>query len=353
MWTYIGSTASGKQEGIHVGRWNAASGVIEDLRLAYACTQPSFQVTASLGSGMYLFSGHQPQETRAALSSFRVSGNGDLEMVNTIEVDDEPESFVQIALDRTHRVLVSVSYRSSKVRTFQVEPDGRLSQPVVEFTLHGSGPNVQRQAKSHSHGAVVSPDNKFVLINDLGTDKIMIYRLDPGTGKLEPNEPPFYKANPGSGPRHTTFHPNGTAAYAINELDSTITTMAWDAEHGSLHTLENTPTTAPDVDIATNRAGEVALDASGRFLYACNRGAVEELLDYNVSADGKLTLASRIPLDGKEARHFAISPDGKWLVVAEQFSNIVSVYQRDQASGALKPSGSRHSINNPSCISFA
>jgi 6-phosphogluconolactonase len=353
MWTYVGSTASGKNEGIHVGRWNADAGVIEGLRLASACTQPSFQVTASLGSGMYLFSGHQPQETRAALSSFRISANGNLETVSTIEVEDEPESFVQIALDGTHRVLVSVSYRSSKVRTFQVGSDGRLSQPVVEFTLHGSGPNTKRQEKSHSHGAVVSPDNNFVLINDLGTDRIMIYRLDSATGSMEPNDPACYQAKPGSGPRHTVFHPNGTVAYAINELDSTITTMAWDAEHGSLRTLDNTPTTAPDVDIATNRAGEVALDASGRFLYACNRGGVEELLVYNVSPEGRLTLASRIPLDGKEARHFAISPDGKWLVVAEQFSNIVSVYRRDQASGALEPSGSRYPINNPSCISFA
>lgn len=353
MWTYVGSTASGKNEGIHVGRWNADAGVVEDLRLAYACTQPSFQVTASLGSGMYLFSGHQPNETRAALSSFRIGGNGHLEVVNTIEVDDEPESFVQIALDRTHRVLVSVSYRSSKVRTFQVAPDGRLSQPVVEFTLHGSGPNAKRQEKSHSHGAVVSPENKFVLINDLGTDRIMIYRLDQATGSMEPNDPAFYQAKSGSGPRHTVFHPNGTIAYSINELNSTITTMSWDAEHGSLHTLDETPTTAPDVDVATNRAGEVALDTSGRFLYACNRGGVEELLVYNVSSEGKLNFAGRIPLDGKEARHFAISPDGKWLVVAEQFSNIVSVYQRDPASGALKPSGSRYPVSNPSCISFA
>lgn len=353
MWIYIGSTATGRNEGIHVGRWNEDAGAIEELRLAYACTQPSFQIAASLKGGSFLFSGHQPQETRAALTSFHIGSQGDLEVVSTIEVDDEPESFVQIALDHTRRVLISVSYRSSKIRTFQVSADGGLSQPVAEFMLKGSGPNPNRQATSHTHGVVVSPDNRFALINDLGTDKIMIYRLDSETGRMEPNDPPFYQAKPGSGPRHTTFHPNGRIAYSINELDSTITTLSWNAERGSLHTLDNTPTTTPDVDIAANRAGEVLVDPSGRFLYACNRGAVEELLVYGISSDGRLKFANRTPLDGKEARHFALSPEGNFLVVAEQGSNLVCVFRREQEAAALRADQNKYPVNNPSSISFA
>jgi len=353
VWIYIGSTATGEGEGIHVGRWDAKRDAIEDLRLAYACTQPSFQVTAITPSGPVLFSGHQPQENKAALSSFRVMSNGDLQLVNTIDVEDEPESFVQIALDETHRVLVSASYRSSKVRSFKIDPDGHLSKPVSEFILNGSGPNPERQATSHTHGTVVSPDNKFVLINDLGTDKIMIYKLDPETGTMEPSNPAYYQARPGSGPRHTTFHPNGRFAYCINELDSTITTMSWDSRTGALHTLDNTRTTTPEVDISKNRAGEVILDKAGKFLYACNRGGVEELLVYSVSPDGKLKLASRTPLAGKEARHFAISPEGGYLVVAEQSTNVTSLFRRDELTGTLTRTESKYPVNKASCISFA
>lgn len=352
-WIYVGSTAVGEGEGIHVGEWDASDGTIGNLRLAYACIQPSFQVTAHTPSGKLLLSGHQPQQDKAALSSFRVMPNGNLTLINTVELEDQPESFIQIVLDKTHRALVSASYRTSKVRSFKVSADGHLSDAVSEFTLRGSGPNVRRQTTAHAHGAVVSPDNRFALVNDLGSDKIMVYKLDPATAKLTPNDPPFYQAKPGSGPRHTTFHPSGRWAYSINELDSTITTMSWNARTGVLTSTGSTPTTEPGVDISRNRAGEVIFDSAGKFLYGCNRGAAEEILVYKVSSDGQLSLVSRTPLGGKEARHYAISPDGGYLVVAEQATNFASVFRRDQVSGALTPTGKKYPVNKASSISFA
>lgn len=351
-WIYVGSTAVGEGEGIHVGDWNAADGTIGNLRLAYACTQPSFQITAHTPDGSFLFSGHQPQPDKAALSSFRVMPNGDLKVINTVDLEDQPESFIQIVLDKTHRALVSASYRTSKVRSFQVGSDGHLSETVSEFTLTGSGPNQRRQTTAHAHGAVISPDNKFALVNDLGSDKIMVYKLDPASAKLTPNDIPFYQAKPGVGPRHTAFHPSGRWAYSINELDSTITTMSWDAKTGVLTTIDNTATTEPGVDISKNRAGEVIFDSTGKLLYACNRGAAEELLVYKVGGDGKLTLASRAPLGGKEARHYAISPDGGYIVVAEQATNFASVFKRDRSSGGLTPTGNKYAVSKASSISF-
>jgi 6-phosphogluconolactonase len=349
---YVGSTAVGESEGIHVGEWDALNGTIGNLRLAYACTQPSFQVTAHTPSGRLLFSGYQPQQDKAALSSFRVMPNGNLKLINTVELEDQPESFIQIVLDKTHRALVSASYRTSKVRSFKVSADGHLSDAVSEFTLTGSGPNARRQTTAHAHGAVVSPDNRFALVNDLGSDKIMVYKLDPATAKLTPNDPPFYQAKPGSGPRHTTFHPSGRWAYSINELDSTITTMSWNEMTGVLTSIDSTPTTEPGVDISRNRAGEVIFDSAGKFLYGCNRGAAEEILVYKVSSNGQLSLVSRVPLGGKEARHYAISPDGGYLVVAEQATNFASVFRRDQASGTLTPTGNKYPVNKASSISF-
>jgi 6-phosphogluconolactonase len=351
-WIFVGSTAAGDGEGIHVGQWNEADGTVENLRLAFACAQPSFQVTAHTPVGALLFSGHQPQAERAALSSFRIMQNGELKLINTLDIEDQPESFIQIALDRTHRVLVSASYRTSKVRSFKVGPDGQLSKAVSEFTLTGRGPNPRRQTMAHAHGAVISPDNQFALVNDLGTDKIMIYKLDHVTATLTANATPFYQAKPGSGPRHTAFHPSGKWAYVINELDSTITTMSWNKKEGVLTAIDSTPTTESGADITKNRAGEVIFERTGRFLYACNRGPAEELLVYGVGADGKLTLASRAPLGGKEARHYAVSPGGGYIVVAEQFTNVAKVFRRDKSSGALTATGHTYPVNKASSISF-
>jgi 6-phosphogluconolactonase len=129
--------------------------------------------------------------------------------------------------------------------------------------------------------------------------------------------------------------------------------MSWDSKTGVLTTIDNTPTTEAGVDISKNRAGEVIFDSAGKFLYACNRGAAEELLVYKVGRDGKLTRASRAPLGGKEARHYAISPDGGYIVVAEQATNFASVFKRNRSSGALTPTGNKCPVNRASSISFA
>ena len=350
---FIGGTAKGEGEGIRVAKWDANAGTLSDLQLAAAVTQPSFMVAAQVEGQWLLFSGHQLSPTQAALSSFRVAPSGQLQLVNTVNVPDEEESFIQIVLDRTHRCLVSASYRTSKVRSFKVAPDGHLSEPVSEFQLIGSGPNLKRQTTAHAHGAIIAPGNNFALINDLGSDKIMLYKLNASTAEMTPNDPPFYSAVPGSGPRHLAFHPGGKWAYAINELDSTLTLLAWDGAKGELHKLDSTPTLPPDADVSKNRAGEVIIDKTGHFLYACNRGPAEELLAYSIGADGRLSLVARTQLGGKEARHFAIDPSGNFVVVAVQGSDQVSVFSRNQQTCELKATGKTYPANKASCIVFA
>ena len=350
---YIGGTAKGEGEGIHVARWDDKAGTLSDLRLGFAANQPSFMVATEEAGQWYLFSGHQPSPTEAALSSFKVTASGDLQLINTIQVPDLEESFIQIALDKTKRCLLSASYRTSKVRSFKVSPEGRLSGPISEFQLTGSGPNPKRQTMAHSHGAVVSPDNRYVLINDLGTDRIMVYKLNAATAEMTPNDPPFYSATPGSGPRHLAFHPNGKWAYSVNELNSTLTFLHWDSTKGVLTKFGVTSTLPPGVDVSKNRAGEVIIDKSGRFLYSCNRGPVEELLVYGIDKDGRLHLLERVPLGGKEARHFAIAPGGRFVVVAEQFSDRVGVFSRNPSTGELQPTGRTYQADKASCVVFA
>src|ERR1700733_645698 len=351
-YVYIGSSANGDGEGIHVGMWNAASGTLSDVRLAFPANSPSFQVGGGSNGMRFLLSGHQPKPTLAALSSFRVEASGDLKVINTITVADLEESMIQIVLDHTQRCLVSASYRSGKVFSFKVAPDGHLSDPVSQFQLSGHGPNARRQTTAHAHGAVISPGNRFALVNDLGTDRIMVYKIKASTAELAPNEPPFYTAAPGSGPRHLAFHPNGKWAYSINELDSTITFLSWNEKTGVLTTVDNLSTLSPGADVAKNRAGEVIIDQAGRFLYACNRGPNEELLVYAIEPTGGLTLAGRTPLGGKEAGHFALARGGNFLVVAEQFTNQVSVFTRDRSTGLLVPAGNKYPVNKASCIVF-
>lgn len=349
---FIGSTAKGEGEGIHVARWNEAAGTLADLRLAFAANQPSFMYAVENHGEWLLFSGHQPSPSEAALSSFRVMSTGDLKLVNTLSIPDLEESFIQIVVDRTLRCLVSASYRTSKVRSFKIAADGHLSGPVSEFQLTGSGPNPRRQHEAHAHGAVIAPGNNFALINDLGSDRIMVYKLNAATAEMTPNDPAYYKATPGSGPRHTAFHPNGKWAYSVNELNSTLTLLGWDGHRGVLTELASFSTLPPGADVAKNRAGEVIIDKSGKFLYSCNRGPNEELLVYRIGSDGHLNLLQRMPIGGKEARHYNIDPSGKFIVVAEQFSDAVRVFERNVDTGELRATDVEGHVAKASCVVF-
>jgi 6-phosphogluconolactonase len=351
---YVGSTAKGEGAGIHAASWNPATGTLSNLRLAAPADNAGFPAAGNIAGKRYLFAGHQSAPKVGALSSFEVTPNGDLHLINTITTPDF--DFVHTALDHTHRCLITAGYGTGKVLSAKISREGHLSEPVSHFQLSGHGPHPTRQTIPHAHGVAISPDNKFVLINDLGADRIYIYKLNPNTAELTPDDPPYFAATPRSGPRHLTFHPNGKWAYSVNELDSTLTQLAWNAAQGTLTLLSTTPTLPPGGDVANNRAGEVVIDSTGRILYSCNRGAPDELLTYSIGLEGDqaghLTLVSRLAFGGKEARHFAISPDGGSLLLAEQFTNQVSVFTRAPKTGILTPTGNHYPVTTPSCVLF-
>ena len=347
---YIGSTTTKPGDGIHVARWNSA-GTLSDLRLAAPMVAPNFLAISAHGPTRYLFAGGPTSKTSGALSSFAIQPSGDLKLINTLTIPDF--DMVHTAVDHTGRVLVSVSYSTGKILTSKIGIDGRLSNPVTQIQLNGHGPKTARQAGPHAHGICFSPDNKFVLINDLGSDRIMVYKLYPLVAEITPNTTPYFTSLPGAGPRHLTFHPNGKWAYTINELDSTVTQMSWDATAGTLKLLSSVPTLLPGGDIPANRAGEVLIDPAGRFLYSCNRGPEDDLVIYKIASDGHLVLITHTPLGGKEARHYALSPAANHMVVARQFSNNVAVFARNPTTGVLTPTPASYPVDSPSCIVFA
>ncbi len=350
---YIGSTTQKPDDWVHVAQFDASTGTLSDFKLAATLISPGFLAIGKRPGAHCLYAGHSDAAGShdGALNAYRIETAGDLTPINSINVP--AFDFVHTMLDHTARCLITASYGTGKVLSVKLAADGRLSEPVSQFQLTGHGPIESRQTEPHAHGVAISPDNRFVLINDLGTDRIMVYRLNVSTAELKPNDPPFFAMPASSGPRHLAFHPNGKWAYSINELNSTLTLLHWNAGPGTLTRIADTPTLPAGGDVANNRAGEVVISPDGRFLYSCNRGAVEDLLVYAIDSEGKLTLVTRLPLEGKEARHFTISPDGNWFLVARQFSNDVTIYARNAKTGIIQQSSTHYPVDNPSCILFA
>ncbi len=338
--------------GIYAFRWNADEGTLAPLGLAAATPNPSFLTLSPDRRQLYAVNEIESYggKKSGSLSSFVVEGgSGKLKPVNV--VPSMGTSPCNIAVDFTGKAVLTANYSSGSAASFRVLPGGRLSEAVSTMQYSGHGANPDRQEGPHAHCATVSPDNRYVLVNDLGLDRISVYHLDPRSARLTPNEPAFYEALPGSGPRSFTFHPSGRWAYSLNEIANTVDVLAWDAERGALTRLQNI-STLPEGFSGSNTAATVVVDSAGRFLYASNRGddsvAVFAISDH----DGTLKPVQHVPCGGKEPRHFALDPGNQWMLVANQNSSNIVVFSRNARSGHLTPTGREYPLSFPVCIVF-
>ena len=220
-----------------------------------------------------------------------------------------------------------------------MQDDGRLA-PASDFIQHvGSSVHPSRQAEPHAHSINLDPTERFALVADLGLDRIVVYQLDRAKRKLVLNDPPYAPLEPGSGPRHLEFHPNGQFVFVINELSSTITGFAWDGRRGALTALQ-TLSTLPPGWVGENSTADIHVHPSGKFVYGSNRGH-DSLAIYAVDATtGRLTHVANAPTGGRTPRNFAIDPTGRFILAANQDTDTIVTFRVDQSTGRLAPTGS-------------
>jgi 6-phosphogluconolactonase len=342
---YLGTdTGKGKSKGIYQSRFDSVTGRLTPPVLAAAIPTPiSLALSPPRNGRRFLYSANSTSPSSAAATTFAIDPTtAALRQIGQVAISGSDPACISI--DDTGRVAFVASFDSS-VSSFRVLPDGTLSQPVDSFDLRptekfGPGTNAQQDA-SHPHSVTVSPDNRFLLVADLGTDRISVFLFDPETGHL--SEPHLFTNNrPGSGPRRIVFHPNGRWVYGINELDSTLDRYLWTATRFSetpqgllVSTNDPIKTIAPDFPTDKNAAAELVISSDGSFLYASNRGE-DSLVAFSISPkNGRLTLLQRISCGGKTPVHFTLSPNAQWLLCGNQDSSTITVFRRDSASGKL------------------
>jgi 6-phosphogluconolactonase len=246
------------------------------------------------------------------------------------------------------------NYNGETVTALPIAEDGRL-EPASSVVRHqGASVNPQRQERPHPHMIAPTPDGRFVLATDLGTDRVLAYRLDPATGALVPNDagPTFVQVEPGSGPRHFAFAPSGRTLYVINELSSTLTVFAYDGGTGALQPRQ-TVATLPDDFNGESWCAHVAVAPDGRFVYGSNRGH-DSITIWEADPDsGEVTLVGHESTRGKTPRNFALDPTGAWLLVANQDSHTVVAFRRDPSSGTITATGQVTEVPSPIAVVFS
>ena len=347
LFAYVGTYTRQKSKGIYVYRFDPATGKLTDGALAAETSNPSFIAVSP--DQKYLYAANE--NGQGMVTAFAIEpGTGHLKMLNSVSAKGSGPCHVSV--DKTGKMVFVANYNDGTAAAFPVKADGSLGESAWNIKNSGSSVDKQRQAGPHAHSANISPDNKFMLLNDLGLDEILVFHIDPAKASVTPNDPPFAKVAPGSGPRHLAFSTNGKFAYAINEMLATIIAFKWDAGHGKLDELQ-TVSTLPAGYSGPKSTAEIAAHPNGKFLYGSNRGN-NTIAAFSIDGStGKLTMIDTFPSGGKTPRSIAIDPSGKFLLSAGQDSDNIAAFSIDAKTGRLTATGDTVEVGAPVCIVFA
>jgi 6-phosphogluconolactonase len=344
--------------GLSVLGFDEATGALTPVSETTGIDNPSYLTVDATGRFLYatseVFGWHE-----GVVTAYRIDAeSGTLTYLNKQATRGSISAHV--SFDRTGRWLLVANYRMGEdgarppqaLVVYPIESDGGIGPATASVGHTGHGPNPARQEGPHPHCALASPDNRHILVADLGIDRIMVYAFNAQTGALAPAFRPYVRLTPGSGPRHLAFHPDGSVVYVINELASSVTVLGWDAGTGALQPQQTVSTLPADWE-GTSTCSDVQLSPDGRFLYGANRGHDSIFSAAIDPASGHLTALGTYPCFGATPRQFSLDPSGNFVVVANQNANIVTVLARDPQTGALTDSGQRGEIGSPMCVKFA
>lgn len=344
---FVGTYTDGKADkGIYVYELNPITGTLNLVFNTENIVNPSFLTISPDGKFLYACT-----ETKLSqhgnISAFIInSSDGSLKFINKQSTNGENPVYVSV--HKNNKFVVSGNYGEGNVTVLTKNADGSLNSFVQSIQFSGTSINKERQEKPHIHSANFSPQNDYLFLPDLGTDKIRAFKFDANQTK------PLIKASEltintkaGGGPRHMAFHPNKKFVYSIEEMSGNIIGYAY--ENGKLNQLQSTMSNQKKADIYSS--ADIHISPDGHFLYTSNR--VENTISiFKIAKNGHLTLIGYESSFGETPRNFNIDPTGSFLIVANQSSNNIVVFRRDKKTGLLNKLSDDTKVLHPSCLQF-
>ena len=338
-----GTYTNGDSKGIYVNRFDAGTGKISPVSIAAGIENPSYLAVSANGKFVYAVNengGAKP----GGVSSFAFnSKTGELTFLNYQPTSGDHPCY--IATDKTGKWVFTGNYTGGNISAFPVLRDGSLGK-LSQLVNHEGKGATPRQDKPHVHSTNFTPDQKFLLVPDLGLDKIMIYAFDASAKKpLKPAKIPSFSVNNGNGPRHLSFHPALPYVYVIEELSGTVTAFTYNGINFS--SIQNI-SSHPENFNGSKGSADIHVSPDGKFVYATNRGDANSMAIFSIDqSTGKLTLKDSVSTMGVHPRNFTIEPTGKFVLIANRDSNNIVVFARDASSGLLTQQGEPFEVPNP------
>lgn len=348
--------------GIYVARFDSNSGQLESPTLAAQLRNPTFLAASPNCRSLYAISEITPESFVTAFAIDRKSGK--LHELDRVPTGGSGTAFV--STDRTGKFVLVANYGSGSIAVLRVNPDGSLGG-MTAWIQH-LAPRSQRGGLSnrptayvnpHPHAIVTSPDDRYLVVPDLGLNEIFVYRFDRSDGSLRlPATSIELPSN--EGPRHFVFSPDGRFGYLIAQTTGNVIAFSWDSKHGKLTEIQSVQSLPKSLNVS-NMSAEVQMTPNGRYLYESNRRThgpdrdlgPDSIGVYKVDiANGLLTEVQEVGLRAAIPRCFSIDPSGEYIVVGAQQDNQVEVYRIDHRNGKLTRTGKSIVIHTPACMQF-
>jgi 6-phosphogluconolactonase len=335
-------TNTGKSEGIYCYEIDMKNSKINQNSVTKNVLNPSFlSLTADK---KYIYSVNQ-NDNISTISAFEFdASNAKLSLINKVDAVGSGPCY--ISANDNH--VFTANYAGGSLCIFGRNTDGSLTDVQQKIQHIGKSINTERQNEPHVHQVILTPDKKFLLANDLGTDKVTVYRYNSAskTDVLVPFDTLTVKL--GSGPRHSTFSKDGSKLYLVHEIDGTVSVLEF--KKGKLKLIKET--TVDKKPGIVNRTADVHLSPDEKFLYVTNRGTANDITCFSVSKNSKLEFKQQISTRGEGPRNFAISPDGKYVFVAHQFTDNITIFDRNTKTGFLTKTDMEIKVGSPVCLLF-
>ncbi|TGB02486.1 lactonase family protein [Halobacillus salinus] len=339
---YVGTYTKQDSKGVYQFTLDTDQKTLSDVKLAAELGNPTYVTVSEDSYNLYAVS---KEGENGGVTSFSIEeGTGSLTKLNVETAAGSPPCHVSV--DKDKNTVVTANYHTKNIVSYRTNEDGSLNSPTSVIEHEGTGPH-ERQEKPHMHYAGFTPDEKYVIAIDLGSDRVITYAAEEG----ELTEVQVLKTAPGSGPRHITFHPNEKYAYVMTELSSEVLVLHYDEKDGSF-IQQQAIKTIPETFTETNDGSAIHISSDGQFVYAGNRGH-NSIAIYQVDqASGQLTFVEWTSTEGNWPRDFVMDPSEDFLIATNQKSNTMTLFERDKATGKLSLVQSDVHVPEPVCVKF-
>lgn len=343
LYLLVGTYTEGESTGIYVYNFNSDNGEPSYVSNIKNIDNPSYLKVSPDEKFVYAVK-ESGSENDAAYALRFDKRNGTLTLINSQPTQGSAPCYINMNKD----FVVTANYGGGNITVFPLAEDGSLKPSSQRLQFTGKGADEKRQAASHLHCVEFSPDGKYLFANDLGADQIykFVVNKNGSSTYLTPGTPASFKIKPGCGPRHLVFHPNGKYAYLITELSGEV--LAFNYEDGNLKNIQYI-----EADKAHAKgSGDIHISPDGKFLYASNRLKDDGIAIFGINGQSGLLTNIGYQLTGIHPRNFIITPNGKYLLVANRDSNNIQIFERDLNTGLLNNTEKEIKLSMPVCLKF-